>query len=227
MISPAKAILDALFPNPCQGCGAPHDGDSPICHWCASALPRTGQWLDTQNPLFLRLAKVLPIDFAFSFLYFQKQEITQRLLHRLKYSNQPKIGLALGRLMGAELSTVSMDIEAVIPVPLHPQKLAKRGYNQASLIAQGVAETIGSKLEDQILIRTRKTQTQAKLNEVQRIQNVRGAFQADARAGQLASVLLVDDVLTTGATLGACAEALKQAGVGRITLCVVADAAQK
>jgi ComF family protein len=211
-------ILDAIYPLPCQGCGSPQPINTTICHWCKTMLPCVET---TQTFLFNRLSQIMPIQGAFSFLYFQKHELTQSLLHKLKYKNKPEIGLELGRLMASQFQDIGL--EAVVPVPLHPKKQAKRGYNQAERLAKGISEVLQIPADEDVVKRIKFTKTQAQLSQEQRAANVKDAFEANPNT-KLQKVLLVDDVVTTGATLAACAQSLHSAGVGKIWVAVVADA---
>jgi len=135
-------------------------------------------------------------------------------LHRLKYKGETTIGRELGKWFGAELlqSPLYQKIDAIVPVPLHPKKERKRGYNQSQVFAEGIAERTGWALEADVMVRIRHTKTQTKLNKQERQKNIAGAF-ALARPERIKGkhILLIDDVLTTGATLHACAAELLKA----------------
>ncbi len=215
-------VLDALYPVPCQACSHPLDKGEVVCNWCKSSLP----FVDNQQNMLLsdRLAEIMPIHGAVCLLYFQKHEITQTLLHKLKYENKPQIGVELGKLLGERLC--GMDFDALLPVPLHPKKLAKRGYNQSEKLCQGMAEVMNVPVRQDVLFRTKNTKTQAQLSEAQRKENTKEAFVAHPQVG-LQKVVLVDDVVTTGSTLLACIKALKTTQIQQIWIAVVADAATK
>jgi len=154
------------------------------------------------------------VEHASSFLYYTKESPYHQLLIRLKYKGETQIGIELGQWFGAALikAPLYQTIDAIVPVPLHPKKERKRGYNQSELFAQGIALSTGWALETEVLKRNRHTATQTKLNREERRQNVAGAFalcNPERIAGK--HILLVDDVLTTGATLHTCAAELLKA----------------
>lgn len=158
---------------------------------------------------------------AGSLFYFTRSSAMQRILFQLKYHNHPQTGLWLGRLLGQAMlnSERFTDITAVVPVPLHPRRQKQRGYNQSQLIAQGIGEVCGWPVLHQTIYRPVFTTTQTHHNRETRLLNLQQAFAAHkATPGITAHLLLVDDVITTGATLEACALALKQAGYTRISI---------
>lgn len=146
----------------------------------------------------------------------------QRILFQLKYHNHPETGIWLGRLLGQQLkeSKRFADVSAIIPVPLHTRKQKQRGYNQSALIAQGISEVCEWPIVNQAIQRTVFTTTQTHQNRESRLLNLQQAFVASS--GPHAHILLIDDVITTGATLEACALALRQAGYNTISIATVA-----
>jgi ComF family protein len=153
---------------------------------------------------------------AVSGFYFHKGSKFQKLIFKLKYHRLPQLGVTLGEFYGHLLrsSPILRDVEAIIPIPLHAQKLRKKGYNHAERIAYGISKAVNIPLEDHGLKRIKKTQTQTKLNAEERLQNVYNAF--ECRTKYCGSVILVDDILTTGATLSTAVQTLHDAGVGEI-----------
>jgi ComF family protein len=149
----------------------------------------------------------------------------RRIVHTLKYRGMPSIGFIMGKLMAQKtLSRVSLSGNAVlVPVPLHPDRLRERGYNQSERLAQGFASFSGHEIFTDIIKRIRKTETQTALDHEQRAQNVQNAF---IFSGDISlsnrEVILIDDVMTTGSTISACAEALRKGGAERITVSVLA-----
>ena len=191
-----ESFLTTLFPDRCGGCA--RLGEL-LCERCRGALmpyPRDPE----RFPASLDGVRV-----AFVFA-----SPLREVVHQFKYRRVRRLAQPLGRLMAGHLAARPIAIDAVLPVPLHPQRLAERGFNQAEALAQEVAQALGRPLV-RGLERTRATGQQAHLDARQRADNVRGAFcwRAAAPPGRL---LIVDDVLTTGATIGACAEALREAG---------------
>lgn len=183
-----------------------------VCFHCLSQIEQTGFHKNCrENELYYRFAGKVPVDAAASLFYFDKQGRLQRLLKELKYNELPQVGLFLGELYGEILkgSALVEGIEALVPVPLHRQKLIKRGYNQAERIAKGMSKSLGIPVRDQNLRRTRKTLTQTKKSGEARWENVAGAFAVEASLP--GSLLLIDDVITTGATLEAAIRAMGEA----------------
>ncbi|MCL2727861.1 MAG: ComF family protein [Bacteroidales bacterium] len=212
-------LFSLFFPRLCAVC---HKSlisvEKLLCLGCISDLPRSGYWLREENivaNLFCESPEIRA-QHASSLLYYTKESPYHQLLIRLKYKGETQIGIELGQWFGAELikAPLYQTIEAIVPVPLHPKKERKRGYNQSQLFAQGIALSTGWTLETTVLRRNRHTATQTKLNRDERRQNVAGAFclsNPERIAGK--HILLVDDVLTTGATLQTCvAELLKVPG---------------
>ncbi|WP_235879813.1 ComF family protein [Polyangium aurulentum] len=146
-------------------------------------------------------------------------------LKRFKYEDRPDLGRPLGELMRRAARDEGIAADVVVPVPLHPRRLVERGYNQAALLAGAVAAELNARLGARVLGRRRSTAQQARLGREERLTNVAGAFEVrDARAVRGKRVVLVDDVATTGATLGACKDALIEAGAIEVTALVLACA---
>ncbi len=139
-------------------------------------------------------------------------------MHQLKYNNQPQVGVAVGKLYGQELKEFDCyrKAQAIIPVPLHPHKLEKRGYNQSEQFAIGLSEVMDIPVRTDILIRNSERESQAKQNRSNRFDNMQKVFSAQPDAETFDTVLLVDDTITTGATLEACVIALQEIGVKNI-----------
>jgi ComF family protein len=197
-----------------------------ICLHCIQDLPRTHFHSDPENKiaqLFWGRAKV---DFATSWLFFRKGSRYQKLVHYLKYKGMKEIGEEMGKLFGGELiNTHFQEIDAVIPVPLHPRKLKQRGYNQSEWIAKGMAITLNKPLMVNNLIREVFTNTQTRKNRFERWQNVEGIFNVCYPSEIIQKhILVVDDVVTTGSTLEAAVVALLQAGAAKVSIATLACA---
>lgn len=180
-----------------------------ICFSCLSKMEPTHFHLNpTENELYYRLAGRIPLTGATSLYFFDKQGTLQKLMGQIKYHNAPRLGTFLGKLLAQSLresSFLSGD-EVVIPIPLHWKKRLSRGYNQAEYIAKGFSEACGLEMNPHILKRKKSTLSQTRLSLISRWNNVAEAFSADQKCPP--SVLLVDDVITTGATLEASVKAL-------------------
>ena len=209
-----------FYPRCCFACSEPlAKGEELLCSRCLVQLPKTSyhRWRD--NPVWGRLAGRLPVEFAFAFLKFLKGGIVQNLLHELKYNNRPEIGVRIGGLYGQELADAGYgkNFDVIVPVPLHRSRLRKRGYNQSAKFAEGLAEALGVPWEESISLRLQATTTQTRKGRADRWQNVRSAFStAESEKIRGKRILLVDDVITTGATLDACARVLRAAGAADV-----------
>jgi ComF family protein len=231
MLRPLLADLLALFfPRPCLACREPLvAGEAHLCTTCRTELPYTDYHLlpPAHNPLARRFWGKLPVQHALSYLRFQRHGRVQQLLHQLKYQGQAGVGRALGQLYGAELAAAGLaaEFELIVPVPLHGRKLARRGYNQAEAFATGLAAALPCPSAAHALRRTEHTASQTRKGRAERWQNVATVFEvADPAAVAGHHILLVDDVLTTGATLEACGAALLAAGASAISIATIAAA---
>lgn len=184
----------------CRGCSRPLDGPWSLCPDCTAGVPFAGAVaLGLHRP---------PLD---------------RAVGLLKYQRRPQVALPLGRALGARVRGCwpALPFAAVVPLPLHRARQAERGYNQAQELAAALAKELALPMQPTWLRRVRPTRQQARLNRAARLENLQGAFRAEVPVPPPVCVLLVDDVLTTGATASAAAQALKAAGVHRIALAVI------
>jgi ComF family protein len=226
------ALADFLFPASCCCCGVPlSDGERVACRPCRDAVPP----LDAHHPLFLevrgRLTAGGAVDDLVSAFVFEERGCLQTVLHRMKYGDTPSIGAMLGTLLAARLPSgiAAAERPILVPVPLHGTKLRERGYNQSAEICRGIAAAAGLDELPGALVRVRPTVSQTTLSRRERRANVAGAFAVRPGAGALLrdrSVILVDDVITTGATITECAGAVRAAGAGPVRACSVALAAR-
>ena len=205
--------LAGLFlPRRCSGCTTVllrHEGA--ICGSCLADLPLTRFHDDGHNPVEQVFLGRLRLEAASALLSFTRDGIVQHLLHRLKYRGDREAGLELGRLMAraAMASRRFASVDTAIAVPLHPSKLRQRGYNQAQVLVDGMRELWPLRDPGRELLRIARTRTQTKKGRLERWANVKNAFQlTDPETLRDAHVLLVDDVVTTGATIEACTRAL-------------------
>ncbi|WP_235855437.1 ComF family protein [Flagellimonas pelagia] len=205
-------INNILLPRVCFGCNTQlFRGESILCAVCRHDVPLTDHNYLEENAVDRIFYGRIPIKKAASFTFFSKNGLIKNLLHWLKYKNQEQIGGFLGDWCGAQLkNNPGLDnIEVVIPVPLHPKKLKKRGYNQVALFAQKIAENIHAEYRDDVLLKVINTKTQTKKDRQLRWETSKEAFVLNPDAEiNFRHVLLVDDVITTGATIEICARTL-------------------
>ncbi len=211
------SLSQLCFPRLCFGCNdSPIENAEFLCMSCLASLPFTRFEQMRNNPVEKLFWGRTKLDFAASTFYFQEETPIQQAIHQLKYGNQPGLGVFLGELMGEELTgwLQKNPVDALIPMPLHPKKESARGYNQSALLCKGISHTTGLAVIDNVIKRVTHTATQTKKNRIERWENVSTVFetnQKDWLKGK--SILLVDDVITTGASTEACINTLLNAGI--------------
>ena len=220
------SFLHLLFPHVCTGCGSDIlNEESVLCMRCMDAMPETNFEIHANNPVEKTFWGRLPLVGATAQFYFTKESLMQHLMHQLKYKRNKELGLQLGRIMGDQIKRSGrFEADALVPLPLFPAKEKRRGYNQATVLCEGMAETMSIPVLDKVIIRPQHTETQTKKGRIERWKNMEGKFiLSDPEAIRNKHLLLVDDVVTTGATLEACGNELLQAEAVRLsvaTLCV-------
>jgi len=201
-----------FFPHICAGCGSDLlDIDSPVCLRCINQLPVTNFHTYAGNPVEKHFWGRLDIQSASSYCYFTQSSMIQRLLHQLKYKGNREIGYFLGQLMGRTLlsSDRFAGVDALVPLPLYALREKKRGYNQATVLCDGMSASMNIPVLKNAVCRLTATETQTHKTRVERWQNMQERFHVNNPAAiQGKHVLLVDDVITTGATLEACGQEL-------------------
>ena len=206
-------LIHLFYPRLCEGCSKPLlAAENVLCISCALQVPETGYHHIADNESALRFAGRVPFIHATSFAYFTNDGLLQHLIQGLKYRDKKEIGIYLGERFAHSLRNTDWisSIDMIIPVPLHPAKEARRGYNQSMLIAEGLNNVLDIPASDKILLRTRDTESQTKKTRADRVENMAGAFKIAEKADISGKhILICDDVLTTGATIEACSLALK------------------
>jgi len=221
-----KDFIDLIFPRNCPLCKqALFDFEPCLCTICQGMLPRANFHLHPfDNELTSKLQGLMPVHRVMAFLRFTKKGKSQALLHLLKYKNKPELGEELGRLYGLSLMEKGFAgfWDVLVAVPLHPLKKQRRGYNQSECFARGLSKVLGIPYRE-LLVRRKFTTTQTNKSRLERLENVDDVFALnDVQVTQGLRILLVDDILTTGATLCACAQTLLQGGAKHVDLVTIA-----
>ena len=207
-------FINLIFPELCAACNhALLKNEVVICTSCELSLPKSNACFDQNNPLLRSFFGRVDIKMAAAYYQFNKQSKVQHLLHQLKYKNYQEVGDKIGQLFGHELnsSIYFKGIELIIPVPLNDKKLKQRGYNQSELFAKGLSSSMGIPVSTSCLYRNIHSKTQTNRSRYNRWENVKDAFEVkNIEEVRGKSILLVDDVITTGATIEACASLLKE-----------------
>ena len=207
-----EALLHLAFPHLCHGCGSDRvHAKEPLCLRCLSSLPNTNFHAHADNPVEKLFWGRMHVKAAAAQYFFTRGSLMQKLMHQLKYKGNRDIGVYLGRFMGETLATCSRfaTVEALVPLPLFRSREHKRGYNQAALLCAGIASVMHVPVLKDLVIRTTHTETQTRKGRIERWENIKDRFMiSNQNAGKDKHVLLVDDVVTTGATLEACGREL-------------------
>ncbi len=221
-----KDFLDLVFPRNCLLCGRSlYDHESNLCTICKGTLPVTSYHLrPVDNDLCDKVKGLSNVGMVMAYLKFTKGGNSQKLLHQLKYRNKPQLAQELGSMYGKMLKDNGFEKcwDIIVPVPLHPLKQSRRGYNQSEQFGLGLSQALSVKI-DNGLVRGKFTDTQTQKSRLQRMDNMDAVFQI-APHSSIAnkSILLVDDVMTTGATLCACANVLLANEAKNVDLATIA-----
>lgn len=219
-------ILNIIFPKVCCVCERGiKKNEELICFRCRSKLPKTKLLNEEENELLDRFYGRLKLNFGFTYLYFYKSGITQKLLHQFKYNSYPEIGVLLGNWVGHVLlkSKICKQVDIIIPVPLHPRKERKRGYNQSHYFAKGISEITNIPTEFKTLARVHHDESLTHKTRVLRWKSVEQAFRVMNKKNiKNKNILLVDDVITTGATLEACGNQILKCGAKSLSIVTMA-----
>jgi ComF family protein len=227
MISKAiRAFSHLLYPNICYGCKKNEiDKSEWLCLQCLTALPYTGFENTRNNPVEQLFWGRTPFRFACSSFFYVEKTPIQRLIHEVKYKEQQQLGRWLGQMMGRRLANIfdESKVDLLLPMPLHPKKQKHRGYNQATLLCEGIHAITNCNFLEQVLIRNTNTKTQTKKSRIERWENVSEVFEITTNEKVINKhVVLVDDVITTGASTEACAATLIKEGASAVSICSLA-----
>ena len=223
-----QELLNLFYPRLCLLCDAALvQSEELLCTHCQAALPHTYLHEQRSEVLFRKIRSTLPIEHVLAYLLYQKAGSTQKLLQLIKYKNYPELAYLLGRHFGSRLSVSAMAgaFDCIIPVPLHTSKQQQRGYNQSERFAEGLAVGLHLPVATDWIVRTTPSATQTRKSRLERWLNVAEIFvvpQPEKLKGK--RILLVDDVVTTGATLEACGHVLLKAGCAELSVGAIAVA---
>lgn len=211
-------MLNLFFPQVCPVCGVLLvGGESHICLRCLSDLPLSYFWSWRDNPAEVLIRERIELVAAASLMFYRRESRWRSVIHKFKYSSQISLGRYLSKILGKRMadSQAFSGVDLIVPVPLHPIKRWMRGFNQASVIAEILSAELGKPLVEGALVRSRYSSTQTTKDKRSRQRGVKGAFSLrEPHRFRGMHILLVDDVLTTGATIEACGlEILKAEGV--------------
>lgn len=224
-----EAVSQLFFPHHCAACGTDLlNRDTQLCWHCLGSLPATHFASLPANPLEKIFWGRLPIQAATALYFYTQDSILQKAMHAFKYHQNQALGIQLGRLLGEELlQSGRFQADLLIPVPLHPRKEKQRGFNQSALICRGMSEVMKIPYLEKLLLRPTASETQTNKNRIGRWKNMEGKFTVvNTRAIEGKHCLLVDDVITTGATLESCGRALIKGDDVKISIASLGTAAQ-
>ncbi|WP_225585361.1 ComF family protein [Flavobacterium sp. MDT1-60] len=221
-------LINLFFPKVCAACHTLlMSNEAVICTHCRHEMPLTQYYLDTKNEAVKKFYGKIEIQHASAFLYFNKKGMVQELIHNLKYKGREEIGFVLGNWYVEDLKELNLEIpfDIVIPVPLHKRKFRERGYNQVTTFGKALAEGLNIDFDDAVLYRKKYSKTQSKKNLLGRSENIGNIFDVHLyEENKNKHFLIVDDVLTTGATLEACSRALLKIPGAKISIVCMAMA---
>lgn len=224
-----QSFLQLLYPNLCVSCNNNLvEGERYLCLGCQFVLPETNNHLKKENEVEKTLWGRIPFERAFSFLFFNQHGMTQKLLHELKYKGNEELATFLGEIYAERIKKTIENhrIDSIVAIPLHNSKLRKRGYNQSLAFANGLSNHLQIDNLSEALVRTIATDTQTKKSRTERWKNVSSIFKVeDGSVFENRHILLVDDVITTGATIESCAREIIKSSNCTISIASIAFAA--
>ncbi|MEN2401325.1 ComF family protein [Flavobacterium sp. MC2016-06] len=221
-------LINLFFPKVCSGCQTIlMTNETVFCTSCRHEMPLTQYHLDCDNQAVKKFYGRIDIEHASAFLYFNKKGIVQEMIHNLKYKGHEEIGTFLGNWYAEDLKELILKtpFDTIIPVPLHKRKFKERGYNQVATFGKSLSESLNIPYDESILYRKKYSKTQSKKNLLGRSENIEDLFDVDFTAEHHQKhFLIVDDVLTTGATIEACSRALLKIPGAKISVVCMAIA---
>ena len=221
-------FISLFFPNLCLACGKNNPVKKElICISCQYRLPKTQYHLEKENPFTERFWGRLKLETGAALYHFFKGGRAQQLIHQLKYKEKPEVALKLGIYYGQILKEIPhfQEVDLIVPVPLHPRKEHQRGFNQSDQFARGLSESMEKPWLKKALKRISHSPSQTQKTRFERLKNVMSAFELDqSHKLQFKHILLVDDVLTTGATLESCGLKILEVPGTRLSMATIAMA---
>ena len=223
-----ESIINLFFPKVCSGCSSfLLSNENVICTVCRHDIPLTNHHLNPENDAFKKFYGRIPVIHTSALFYFHKKGIVQELIHNLKYKGHEEIGTILGEWYAEDLKSIDLlqSVDEIIPVPLHRRKLKERGYNQVTAFGTALSSSLNIDYNDTILVRNVYSKTQSKKNLLGRTEGIESTFDVSfTEKNHNKHFLLIDDVITTGATLEACSRALLKIPGAKISIVCMAMA---
>ena len=223
-----ESLINLFFPKVCSGCRSfLLTNETIICTVCRHDIPLTNHHLNSENEAYKKFYGRIPIVHASALFYFHKKGIVQELIHNLKYKGHEEIGAILGEWYAEDLKNIESlaTVDEIIPVPLHRRKLKERGYNQVTAFGKALSTSLNAAYNESLLIRNVYSKTQSKKNLLGRTEGIESIFDVSfTEKSHNKHFLLIDDVITTGATLEACSRALLKIPGAKISIVCMAMA---
>lgn len=222
-----ESVLNVIFPKVCSGCeNVLADQEKLLCSYCRFELPRTNFLHQLDNEAFKKFYGIVPLVKVGSLLYYEKEGVTQHILHHLKYKNQPELGKLVANMFEDDLNeTKFFDTDCcLIPVPLHAKRFKERGYNQVQMFTETLAKNHELLFDSELLIRHVYRKTQTTKNLEQRNASTNLDFTLNKKTPKSNNLVVIDDVLTTGSTLIQCVKALQQLPNVKVSVLTIAYA---
>jgi ComF family protein len=221
-----KSLINLFFPEVCAGCDSfLLASENVICTVCRHNIPMTNHHQIHQNEAYQKFYGKLPVEFVSTMCFFHKKGIVQEMIHKLKYKGHQEIGTAVGDWYAEALKTIAVfkEIDEIIPVPLHRKRLRSRGYNQVATFGKALSENLSIAYNDRLLVRNIYSKTQTKEDRIGRTANSQSVFDVSfSEKDHNKHFLIVDDVLTTGATLESCGRAIAKIPGAKISIVCMA-----
>lgn len=217
-----RDFVRLIYPSVCIHCSLSlNSAEKYLCTSCKIDLPITHDSFLEPNEMMNKFSFNQKVKGAASYLFFYQKGVAQKLLHKLKYQGQKEIGALLGKWFSGEVAHIG-SLDFIIPVPLHTSRQRSRGYNQSAEIAKGIAEQLSISVREDLVIRKKSSSSQTSKTKVERWKNIENVYGNASEEVQGKKVLVIDDVITTGATLGMLCERLEEKGVSEIYVGAIA-----